>query len=89
MAAIYSIKKKDFNAEECNHLNIVVDEKLWYIECADCGEHLDPVHYLVRLANNEAIAHFKYQQLEHLSRKIQAKNKCKCEHCGKITKISK
>ena len=76
---------------ECDHNTIVVDEKLWRIECKDCGEMLDPIRYLVNLAKKEKKWRFNYLQemewYEATYKRRVEKSRCKCRNCGKMTSI--
>ncbi len=95
MDNIISIKevRKRFNDSICNHRNILVDERLMTLECADCGEELNPIHYIASLARRECTAKYNVtalvERIEKLDKKLKDKNRCKCEHCGKLTKIVK
>ncbi len=79
--------------QSCEHHSVLVDEELWQITCKDCGEVLDPIAYLVRLSNKQSYQGMlcdRYRELVvELQKKLRDMNKCKCEHCGKFTKIDK
>ena len=76
---------------ECDHHSIVVDENLWRIECADCGEMLDPIRFTHRLAVTQEKWRFRGEQekewYEQISARRKEKSRCKCRHCGKMTSI--
>ncbi len=71
----------------CQHRQILVDEMLSEVECADCGAKLNPVATLARLSREES----RYvQEAKRAREAIDALNKrvrCKCLHCGKMTPI--
>ena len=72
----------------CKHNKFIVDNQLGYVKCGLCGEHLNPIWVIEQYANHE---HRLFQHLERLERLIELtkeKTKCKCEHCGEITKIA-
>ena len=72
---------------KCDHKNILIDEALWQIECGDCGLILDPIHFLVQLARKENGYKWKVDELKKEEKEISARLRCKCEHCGKMTRI--
>jgi ribosomal protein S27E len=78
--------------DECPHNQVIIDEDLWSVECSNCGEKMDPVRFLVRLAHDEAWEEFRIQKLKHTYKRITdilaIKTKTRCEHCGKITTIN-
>jgi ribosomal protein S27E len=76
-----------FSGRRCEHSHILVDEALWSLTCEDCGEKIDPIAYIVGIANQEAMAEYKVDRLRVIEKEIMAKTICKCEHCGKMTHI--
>ena len=68
-------------------------ENLYHIECDQCGERLDPIGWLISLKKRGLAVLFEYQQTmrekERLIAYIKEHNRCKCEHCGALTKIYK
>ncbi len=73
--------------EKCEHKHILVDESLWTLTCEDCGEKIDPIAYIVKLANEEGMVSYRIDRLRTIEKEIIAKTICKCEHCGKMTHI--
>ena len=74
---------------ECMHNKFEIDEQLDYIACGICGEHLNPMWVLRQLANKEARFNNQINELLKKAKKAEAKNRCKCEHCKKMTKIQR
>jgi predicted RNA-binding Zn-ribbon protein involved in translation (DUF1610 family) len=78
--------------DECSHSRVTVDEDLWSVECRDCGEKLDPIRFLIRLAQNESKEEFRIQKLKNEYKRIidilAVKTNTRCKHCGKITPIN-
>lgn len=72
---------------KCEHWNAMVDKELSYLICRNCGEHLDPIQYLYKLSIEERAIEFRLTNLQKLEKQILNKNKCKCEHCQKMTTI--
>ena len=89
----FSEAKKAFDKKMCQHTRVLVDANLYHIECEQCGEKLDPIGWLIGLKNKGKNVLFEYQQIakekEKLTAYIKEHNSCKCEHCGRLTKIYK
>jgi len=90
-----SVKRKrriDKRLDECQHNQILVDDELWEIECLKCGEKLDPVNYLIRLAGEEDVMEYRLNTLRREYKRINdilaVKTKTRCEHCGKLTTVN-
>jgi DNA-directed RNA polymerase subunit RPC12/RpoP len=81
------------NNPQCQHLIIEVDEEENEVVCEDCGIRLNPVAILWRFAGEESRLFNEMQQRKahiiEMAKRIDAKNRCKCQHCGKMTKIEK
>lgn len=74
---------------KCSHLYVtyLIDESSAEVECGQCGEKLNPMWVLRRLANEDrrfAEAHETYQDE---MRRLNERSRAKCEHCGKMTRI--
>lgn len=74
---------------KCIHNKFIVDPELDYVRCGICGEHLNPMCVLRDLANREHRASQRVRVLNEMAEKAIQKNRCKCEHCGKMTRIQK
>ena len=89
---VVSVQKKQPDFTACQHNTVVVDEKLWRIECAECGEALDPIQFLIRIARDETVAGFNLDFMRKEHRRIEdalkIRTHTKCEHCGKSTTIT-
>ena len=73
---------------ECQHNKFKLNPQNGYVECAICGEHLNPVWVIEQYANAEHRLFQKLERLQRLAKEIENKTKCKCEHCGKMTRIA-
>ena len=75
----------------CKHTNILIDEDLWLIKCEKCGKQLDPIQYLVSIADEEDWIEYRLNLLKreykYVSEILMKKKHTKCEHCGKMTRI--
>jgi ribosomal protein S27E len=90
-----SIKAKtswDKTFDECEHNQVLVDESLWAIECRNCGEKLDPIKFLLKLARKESMEESRIQKLRREYKRITdilaIKTNTRCKHCGKITPVN-
>jgi len=83
-----SVKKKEILcSKQCKHRNISIDQSLYYVKCDDCGEMIDPVYFLHSLALEENHLKWRITELKEELEKLSQKTKCKCDHCGKMTRI--
>lgn len=74
---------------KCKHNKFLVDEKLAYVECAICGEKLNPIWALGQMCNEEHRVITRIEFLNKLSEKAYKKTRCKCEKCGEMTRIQR
>jgi ribosomal protein S27E len=71
----------------CTHQNIIVDETLSTVECGDCSEKLNPVMILARIGKEESRYMQENKRLNETRKDLAMRLRCKCQHCGKITRI--
>lgn len=71
----------------CPHLHLSVDPEKAFVECKDCQEKLNPMAVLSRFAKEESRWSIERQSMNETIKKLQEKSRCKCEHCGKMTRI--
>lgn len=71
----------------CKHVNMVVDENLDVLECEDCGERLNPISALIRLAREESRLERLIKEVNVSIEKLDKKKRTQCRHCGKMTPI--
>lgn len=71
----------------CQHKNLSVDEDLNTVECDDCGEKLNPVAVLMRFSREESRWAREGERLRELHKELDARVRCKCQHCGQMTRI--
>ncbi len=74
---------------KCSHNKFIVDESLEHVECGLCGKELNPMWVLSQLCNVEARFNLKFKHLNKQLALAEKKNRCKCEHCSKITRIQR
>ncbi len=71
----------------CSHNDMRLDERLALVECGQCGERLDPMNVLVRLAHEESRLESRRAGLDAKLAEFEKKSKTKCRHCGKFTEL--
>lgn len=73
---------------QCMHGQYVVDQKLAEVSCALCKEKLNPMHVLSELAYKETNWHRTRAAYLDERKRLDARERTKCDHCGKMTRIS-
>lgn len=71
----------------CKHNNMTVDEDLNEVLCDDCGAKLNPVAVLLRFATEESRWAREGERLRELHKALDARIRCKCQHCGQMTRV--
>ncbi|KAB5599269.1 hypothetical protein [Vibrio parahaemolyticus] len=71
----------------CQHKSFIVDSRLNIVECGDCGAELNPMWALNEIAARESRYSAHIEQLKALEEKTEARLRCKCQHCGNMTRI--
>lgn len=74
---------------QCLHGVYVVDQTKLEVECAKCGEKLNPMWVLVDLCNKDATMHEAQKRYAEEMKRLDERSKTKCHHCGKMTRISR
>lgn len=76
-----------FAPGKCQHRQMIVDEELATVECKTCGEKLNSVAMLARFAREESLWQRRGEELKKLHAALDAKVRCKCQHCGQMTRV--
>ncbi|EKR83040.1 hypothetical protein LEP1GSC084_2035 [Leptospira interrogans serovar Medanensis str. L0448] len=88
----WSVKKSN-QKPKCNHDSAYIVEGSPYLQCQTCEEDLDPIWFMTRIADQEQLKEWRVKRLtdriNDLTQEIENRNRVKCEHCGKFTKIFK
>lgn len=71
----------------CYHDAFVVDEKKDTVECAKCGERLNPMWVLQYLAGRDRNMADSWKRSQEAMHRLQERSRTKCEHCGHMTRI--
>lgn len=71
----------------CQHRRAVVDQKLAELECADCGAKLNPIQFLVTMANQLTTWEYAQQSVAKARKELEERKRCRCTKCGEWTEI--
>lgn len=89
-----------FEKGQCNHLwriegmhtrhaQYLLREGETEVECGLCGTRLDPMFVLKKLAREESQWQRHRQQHIDEMKRLNERSRTKCEHCDRMTRISK
>ncbi len=76
-----------YRYDKCQHLRVQVDADLAEVECKDCGAKMNPIAVLVRYATEESRLSLRISAMKEEREKLNKRIRCKCDHCGKMTRI--
>jgi ribosomal protein S27E len=74
-------------SHKCYHGPFVVNTELAHVACEKCGEKLNPLYVLGRLANQERQWHESFVRYQDEMKRLAERSRTKCQHCGKMTRI--
>lgn len=75
---------------KCNHYgSYLIGEAEAEVTCGRCGEKLNPMWVLGQLANREHQWHRLHNQYQDEIKRLNERSRTKCQHCGKMTTISR
>lgn len=81
----YLVYQKD---HKCQHGQYLIDEAKAEVECGKCHEKMSPMHVLREMRNHESDWHALFNHYQELSKKLSERERVKCSHCGKLTKVN-
>lgn len=79
--------RKPYSSGNCKHRRFLIDSKKALVECADCGDQLNPMWVLETLCDEETRYMREKKRYSELLDELRKRSKCKCNHCGKFTDI--
>lgn len=71
----------------CYHEAFVVDQEKSEVECAKCGEKLNPMWVLSYLAGQDRRMAENHAYAQESMSRLADRSRTKCQHCGKMTRI--
>ena len=81
------LARKRYDLEHCQHMQVEIDEQLAEAMCLDCGVRLNPIDLLARFAREESRWNRERVMKLELDKRLNAKRRAKCQHCGKMTPV--
>ena len=79
-------------AGECDHtfrVTYLIRPGETEVECSGCGTRLEPMWVLSRLAGRDSQYHRARERYEDEMKRLEQRNRTKCEACGHMTRISR
>lgn len=73
----------------CLHGPFEVDREKAEVTCKKCGEKLNPMYVLSRLASDETVWHESFKRYQDEMQRLRERSSTKCEFCKKMTRISR
>lgn len=83
------MRPHEVGKKTCCHRRFIVDETAEKVECADCGEKLNPIWVINYLAGKESQWRYNGEKYREEMQRLSERSKTKCEHCGHMTRISR
>ena len=72
---------------KCLHQKLVVDTSLAKLQCQDCGKEINAVEWIANTTEYYGGLRRERQRYDSAKALFDVKSRCKCEHCGKLTRI--
>lgn len=82
-----SVFKRKYN--DCYHTSFEIDLSKNHVECGKCKAILNPMWVLNEIANKESNNRHRLIDLKKEIEETKNKMHCKCDKCGKMTRIAK
>lgn len=73
--------------QKCLHRSIVVDVTLESVSCKDCGEKLHAAGWIGMMIEYWSYLQYQTTAMKEATARYEAKKRCRCEHCNKITTV--
>lgn len=71
----------------CLHINVLIDTVLATLQCQTCKAHLNPMEWIAHMADEWQRVTMLYQGYVKAKASYEAKQRTRCEHCHKLTKV--
>lgn len=81
------VARRKYGAGDCDHSQVIVDERLALLECRRCGKAVDPIHFVVHLSRKWEHMERARKRSEAMVRLLAERRKTKCNHCGAMATI--
>lgn len=83
--------KRNRSEQRCNHRNVKIFKDESEIDCVDCGQKINPIHWIlahlshINSASRKNRAYLAEWQV--IESKLKGKNKFLCTHCHEVNTI--
>lgn len=84
---VIKLERVKWQFKSCEHKQCEVDVRKNELTCLSCGARINPVWYLDMLSEAWDRTSTGNEARRELIKTIEERNRCKCTHCGKMTKI--
>ena|SRR5271166_6226952 len=75
--------------DKCWHRQFIIDPAKAEVECAECGERLDPMWVLTQLASQDHTFNATSRRYHDEMKRLDDRSRTKCYNCGAMTPISR
>jgi Zn finger protein HypA/HybF involved in hydrogenase expression len=72
---------------KCEHRRATVDEQLAELTCSDCGAKLNPIQYLVQIANKLSAWEWEHERIVAARKQLAERKRARCPHCDTMFDI--
>lgn len=76
-----------FKEAECKHTSVIVDRMEAKLTCRGCGKEVSPIEWIATMAEHWGYVRELTRRYDEAKATFEAKQRCRCEHCGKITSV--
>lgn len=76
-----------FKESSCQHLAVKIDRLEAMLSCSDCGKEINPIEWIAFLAEHWGRIQELMRRYHEAKVSFEAKQRCRCEHCGQLTKV--
>lgn len=71
----------------CQHAHMELCEKKAEVTCGDCGEKLNPIWVLMRIATDDRMLTDRWAGMKAELRLMGERTRVKCRHCQRFTPV--
>lgn len=71
----------------CLHTSVIADPSLVHLHCKDCDKDINPIDWILMLSGEWDRVRNLYEKYRAAVANYEAKKRCRCEHCHKITNV--
>lgn len=79
----------EVGTRQCFHDRFIIDETLATVSCGDCKASLNPMWVLKSLTARDSRFHEAHRRYNEESKRLAERSRTQCDHCGKMTRISR